>query len=272
MTHLGVAHLTAIDLDPPSFIRAAARAGFDGVGLRLLRVTDTSPGYPLMEDARMMRQTRDALDDTGLSASDIEFVMIRPGMNLDALNGMMDAGATLGARHLITAPYDPDHSRLADTLSRIGELCASRNISPVLEFFPWTTVPDLKTAWGIIAPLAPNIGILADSLHFDRSGSDLDLLRGLPATRVPFAHLCDALVTPPYDNDTLLHTAREERLPPGAGQIDLAGFVGALAPETPLVVEIPMTTMGRSEGADAVLSHVHDMTRKWMHDHCFALT
>ncbi|WP_254679195.1 hypothetical protein [Celeribacter baekdonensis] len=29
---LNAAHLTAIDLDPPHFIEAAAKAGFDGVG------------------------------------------------------------------------------------------------------------------------------------------------------------------------------------------------------------------------------------------------
>lgn len=40
----GVSHRTAIDLAPPAFVEAAARAGFDGVGLRLLRVTETSPG------------------------------------------------------------------------------------------------------------------------------------------------------------------------------------------------------------------------------------
>ena len=52
---LSLAHLTAIDLPPPELVRVAARVGFDAVGLRLIRVTDTSPGYPLMDDPVMMR-------------------------------------------------------------------------------------------------------------------------------------------------------------------------------------------------------------------------
>ena len=50
---VSVAHLTAIDLSPPDLIEAAATAGFDGVGLRLIRVTEegiTIDSTPLEED------------------------------------------------------------------------------------------------------------------------------------------------------------------------------------------------------------------------------
>ena len=57
---LSLAHLTAIDLPPPDLIRAAAEAGFDAVGLRLIRVNEVSPGYPLMDDPAAMRETRAA--------------------------------------------------------------------------------------------------------------------------------------------------------------------------------------------------------------------
>ncbi|MCB1333445.1 MAG: TIM barrel protein [Roseivivax sp.] len=235
-----LAHLTALHLDPPALIRAAARAGFDAVGLRLLRVTEDSPGYPLMDDAAALARTRAALAETGLAVQDIEFVKITPETQVQALLPLLDAGAALGARHVITAPYDPDLSRLAATLGALSEAAQERGLSAVLEFFPWTVVPDLASCWRVVQAAGDAVGILPDALHFDRSGSDLALLRALPPQRLPFAHLCDAQVQPSYSTEALLHTARQDRLPPGAGQIDLRGFLDALPPGTPLGLEVPL--------------------------------
>ena len=95
----------------------------------------------------MMRETRAALAETGLGVLDIEFVRITPETDLDALEPFLAAGAELGARHLIAAPYDHDLGRLAATASprsRIGPRPTAS--APVLEFFPWTVVPDLAAA------------------------------------------------------------------------------------------------------------------------------
>ena len=62
---LSLAHLTVIGLSPPEVVRVASRTGYQTVGLRLIRVTDKSPGYPLMHDRSMMRATKAAMDDTG---------------------------------------------------------------------------------------------------------------------------------------------------------------------------------------------------------------
>jgi hypothetical protein len=42
-----LAHLTVLGLPPPEMVRVAARTGYRYVGLRLIAVTDTSPGYAL---------------------------------------------------------------------------------------------------------------------------------------------------------------------------------------------------------------------------------
>ena len=99
-------------------VQVAARIGYRAIGLRLIAVTDDSPGYPIMDDAVMMRETRAALADTGLRVSDIEFVKITPEINVAALEFFLAAGASLGARHVIAGPYDHDHARLSDNLSR----------------------------------------------------------------------------------------------------------------------------------------------------------
>lgn len=258
---LSLAHLTAIGLPPPALIRAAARAGFDAVGLRLIRVTDDSPGYPLMDDPAMMRETRATLAETGLAVHDIEFVRITPELVPRSLEAFLDAGAELGAREVIAAPYDLDLARLADTLGKLSELAALRGVGVSLEFFPWTVVPSLDVALRLASEAGASVGILADSLHFDRSGSSLESLHTAPPDRLRFAHLCDAPVHPPYSTEDLLHAGRAERLPPGCGQIDLRAFLDALPPDLPLGLEVPMTARTKEIGADAVIGEVMTRTR-----------
>lgn len=241
MAHkLAVAHLSAIDLAPPAFIEAAGAAGYDAVGLRLIRVTDDTPGYPLMAQPQTLRETRSALKATGLEVSDIEFVRITPEFDIEPLLPFLDAGADLGARHVITAPYDPDLGRLADRLAELSEAGRTRGLGIVLEFFPWTVVPDLATCRQVVEMAGHEVGILVDSLHFDRSGSGYDDLAGLPPSRLSFAHLCDAPVLPAYTREQLIDTARSHRLPPGEGDIDLLRFLAALPADIPLGLEVPM--------------------------------
>lgn len=258
---LSLAHLTAIDLPPPELIRTAADVGFDDVGLRLIRVTETSPGYPLMDDPAMMRATRAALRDTGIGVHDIEFVKIEPDTDIPSLDRFLDAGAELGAKEVITAPYDADLSRLADRLAALDERAVSYGLGVVLEFFPWTVVPTLEAALDVVAAAGPRIGILPDSLHFDRSSSRIETLAALPPERLRFAHLCDATVHPPYSNDDLLHAGRAERLPPGLGGIDLAAFVRAMPPNLPLAIEVPMTQNAVDLGSAKVVSDVMRATQ-----------
>lgn len=261
-----LAHLTAIDLPPPELIREAANAGFDAVGLRLIRVTDTSPGYPLMNDPALMRETKAALRETGLQVHDIEFVKIEPGTDIDALRPFLDAGAELGAREVITAPYDPDLSRLADRLAALDEKARERGLGISLEFFPWTVVPDLDAALSVVNAAGPGIGILADSLHFDRSSSSHQLLAGVPGERLRFAHLCDAPVAPPYSTEELLYAGRDERLPPGDGQIDLIAFLGSLPSNIPLALEVPMSRRTKEEGSRPVIRAALDAARNVLAD------
>lgn len=249
MRPISLAHLTVIDLAPPQMVRLAAETGYDAVGLRLVRVTDTSPGYPLHRDPAALRATRAALDDTGLRVQDIEFLRLTPDFAAAAHAPVLEAGAALGARHVICAPYDPDLGRMADNLAALADLGAPLGIAPVLEFFPWTVLPGLAEARAVVqATGRADVGLLVDALHFDRSGSALADLAALPPHRLPFLHLCDAPVAPPYTEAQLLFAGREERLPPGQGQIDLDALLRAAPPGIPVALEVPMTAATRAHG------------------------
>ncbi len=246
---LTVAHLTAIDLAPPALIEASAAAGFDGVGLRLVQVTPDSPGYPLSSPGELAA-TRRAMAATGLVVADIEFLKITPDYRPDSFLAALDAGAELGERHVIAAPYDEDPERLAASMATLSDAARARGLSIVLEFFPWTPVPDLATCLRTVQRAGPEIGILVDALHFDRSDSTLAQLAAVPPERLPFAHFCDADVHPPYTIDELFDTARRNRLPPGEGEIGLVPFLHALPADLPLALEVPGT------GAEG-LAHLH---------------
>ena len=252
-----LAHLTVLNLAPPEMVEVAARTGYQTVGLRLIRVTDATPGYPLMDDKPMMRATKAAMAATGIGVLDIEFVRITPDFEVASLEPFIAAGAELGAKYLITSSYDSDLARLADRLAAISDLASQYELRATLEFFPWTVVPDLCSALRMVeAAERPVLGILVDTLHFNRSASRLEQLDQIPAARLPFVHVCDAPVQDSYTTEELLHAGRAERLPPGEGGIDIKGILSHMPQGIPVALEVPMTAMSAVKGAEAVALRV----------------
>ena len=243
-TAFSLAHLTVLNLAPPDMISLAARTGFQFVGLRLIAVTPTTPGYDLMADKAMMRETKQRMADTGVGVFDIEFVKITPGIDIQSHKPFLEAGAELSAKHVVVAPYDPDLSRMAKRIAEFCDLAAPLGLTINLEFFPWTVVPNLSTAVEVIGKAdRSNSGILVDTLHFDRSDSTLEQLDRVPTKWLNFVHVCDAAGEKPTTDEGLIFTAREDRLPPGEGQIDLVAILNHMPSDIPVGVEVPMAGM-----------------------------
>ncbi len=256
---LSLAHLTVLSLPPPEMIRVAARTGYQSVGLRLIAVNAESPGYPLMDDKAMLRETRAAMAETGITAGDIEFVRITPDIDVAALEPFLAVGAELGAKCLITAPYDPDLGRLSDRLGAIADLAKPYGLTAMMEFFPWTVAPNIATARRIIEGSGrENVGLLVDTLHFDRSGSTFAELAALPPEWLPFTHVCDAPAEKPTTTEGLLHHARAERLPPGEGGLDILGVLAHLPKGIPVALEVPMEQLTREAGPEEVARRVRE--------------
>jgi sugar phosphate isomerase/epimerase len=248
-----LAHLTVLSLSPPDMIAVAARTGYRHVGLRLIAVTAETPGYPLMNDKAMMRETKSRLGDTSVGVLDIEFVRLAPETDIASFESFLETGAELGARHVITAAYDPDRARLIERYAALCDLAAPFRLSVDLEFYPWTTVPNLSNAVEVVgAADRPNSGILLDTLHFDRSDSTFDELDRVPSNWLPFVHVCDAPAERPATTEGLIFTARAERLFPGDGGIDIAAIMRHMPPDIPVAVEIPMERLTREVGPEEV--------------------
>jgi len=244
-----LAHLTALSLSPPELVDAAADAGYRYVGLRLTRVTAQEPHYPLATDPALMRTTKVRLAATGIEVLDIELARIGPNERLSDFQRVLEAGAELGARHVIGQLPDPDRSRKIDRFAELCDMARPLGLIVDLEFPSWTETPDLREAARVLrAANQPNAGILVDLLHFARSGSSVSDLRELPAEWFHFAHVCDAPADVPATTEGIIHTARFERLYPGEGGIDVQGITDALPPGIPFALEIPRAMLSTQVG------------------------
>ena len=70
-----------------------------------------------------------------------------------------------------------------------------------------------------------NGGLNVDTWHCARTGTSTDELRALPGERVLAIQLSDA---PRQPEENLVHATLHDRSLPGEGELDLAGYLGAL--------------------------------------------
>ena len=80
---------------------------------------------------------------------------------------------------------------------------------------------------------------MIDTLHFSRSRCRLEELDAIPAEQFHYVQIADAAGEIPSTTEGLIHTAREDRLLPGEGDIDLRGILCRLPAGIPVAVEIP---------------------------------
>jgi sugar phosphate isomerase/epimerase len=239
-TVYSLAHLTALALPPPQLIRVAARTGYQQVGLRLAPAAPGGQAYPLMHDAPLLADTLACAKDLGVGVFDLEIVRVGASFRASDHLGFFEAGAKLGAKAMLVAGDDEDEARLSASFAALCEAAAPFGLSADLEFMPWTKVPDARTALRIVTAAAqPNGGVLVDALHVARSTTSLADLAAIPRGRLHYVQICDAPAEVPATTEGLIHTARCERLLPGAGGIDLAGIFATLPGDIPISVEIP---------------------------------
>ena len=117
---------------------------------------------------------------------------------------------------------------------------------------PWTSVPDLATARRIVDRVAQaNAGVLVDALHFDRSQSAIGDIATIPAGKLHYWQLCDAAAARPTSTEQMMHVARNERMFPGEGGLDLVSLARAMPPDIVVSLEVPTVTLAKTMDAEA---------------------
>lgn len=240
MSHLlSLAHLTLIELTPPEVIEVASAAGFRSVNLRLAPVAPGEKQHPMIGGTPMMKETLSRMNALGITVHDVEIIRLLPDTKIEQFEALLAAAAEIGARHMLVAGDSTDETAIADRYAQLCELGARYRINMGLEFMPWTGIKNIDSARRIIAH-AGRGSIIVDSMHVDRSGGTVADIAALPLAEFAYFQLCDAPRERPASDAELIFQARQARLPPGAGGIDLRGMLRAIPAESVISLEVPM--------------------------------
>lgn len=236
-----LAYLTVPGLTPPELTRVASEAGYDYVSHRLVHLN--VPGEPDIDplSPRIIRETKQALADTGMKVFDIELVRIMRSIDPESYLPAFEAGAELGASQVICSAWTDvrnDRGFIVDQFGKICDLAASFGLSVNLEFPAFSRLSSLEECLEILE-LAdrPNQGVLVDTLYMHFNRMSLLALERVPTEWIHFMHLNDANIIS-YTKDEMIHIARDERLYLGEGAIDFSA-VNYLFPDLPMSIELP---------------------------------
>ena len=235
-----LAYLTSHRCTPAESIRIAAQTGYQYVGLRLWPNAPGAPQQHLLGQPDALREALAAQKDTGVGVFDLEIIRINEAFDPHTWDALYDVGAQLNAKAILVAGDDDNEARLTENYARLCEVMQPFGMTADLEFMPWTAVKDAKSALRIVqnAGIPSNAGILVDALHFGRSTTTLDDIRAIPRQLLHYAQICDAAAGLDFTVEQMIHTARCERLLPGAGSIDVRGLFAALPADLPVSVEV----------------------------------
>jgi sugar phosphate isomerase/epimerase len=238
---LALAALSMLELSPPDMVSCAAAAGFSHVGLRLLPATTEEPQHNMLGNSRLLRETLQRLQDTGVQVSDVEILRLKAEVDVASYLPMLESAARLGAREVLVAGNDPDFARCVDSFARLCELGAPLGLSMNIEPMPWTDIRNIGMAMQLLEQAGQdNAALLVDAIHFDRAGDTPAALGSVPRQRLHYMQLCDAPSAKPDSIEQLLYQARAERMPPGHGGLPLAELLLALPQDLPIALEVPM--------------------------------
>jgi sugar phosphate isomerase/epimerase len=239
MRRYSLAHLTAIKASPRRLIELAAGAGYDFVGLRLRDVLP-GDGWPMAAGSTMLLETKRALDDHGVALLDVELAKLTPDTAIADFRPLLDSAAELGARHILAQAHDDDQVRLLENFNALADLASPYGLTIDVEFLTWTSMRGVANVLELLeASGRTNVGLVVDTLHFCRSQCTVEDLEGVPASLLHFIQLADAKPEIPESIQGLIHTAREDRLLPGDGGLDLVPILQRLPAETIIGIEIP---------------------------------
>ncbi len=129
--------------------------------------------------------------------------------------------------------------RAAADFRELGDIARAHGVRVGYEALAWGRhVNDHRDAWEVVRRADhPNVGLILDSFHTLARKIDVETIRAIPGDRIFIVQLADA---PRIDMD-LLYWSRHFRNMPGEGDLDVTGFMRAVAAtgyDGPLSLEI----------------------------------
>jgi sugar phosphate isomerase/epimerase len=242
---LGTANLLQLTL--PEFADVAERAGFRRITARPYAFARA------LDDGWTEDSLRQRLGDAGIAVTMIDALThALPGMRAVAdLDSKVTArlppevldppdeavcfraAVALGASVVNVTHYlgEPTPlATLADAVGAVARRAASHGLRICLEFFPDSGLPDLSFAQSVVETCGePNVAVLLDVFHLDRSGGTVADVRRLPPGAIAGIQLSDRVRPAPG----AAHVPLSGRLLPGEGELGLRDLVDAALENSP---------------------------------------
>jgi sugar phosphate isomerase/epimerase len=240
---------------------AAARAGeFSAISF-----LDSDYQQARREERLSDADLRAMLADHGLRVAEIDPLLNWvPGLESSMFGAseaeFYDIAEALGARSInlaLALPMPFARELLTSAFAAVCDRAANLGLLVQLEPLPWTAVPSLAVAAGIVADAGRNNGgVMLDAWHWARAGADLDAVASCGGS-VNGLQLSDAPAV--AEANAIAETLHRRRLP-GDGAIDLAGLMrrldgaGCTAPVgievfSDELARLPATEIGYRAGA-----------------------
>lgn len=265
-----LAHLTVLGCAPPEMTYIAGRTGYDYVSFRPIYMgLPGEPNYALgaPENKEMLKQTKTALNDTGVKLLDIELARIFDGVDVKSYAPAMEAAVKLGGTEVLSSVWTPKWNYSVEKFAELCELAKCYGLYVNLEFVTFASITNLAQAVQFLQEVnQDNVGIMVDTLHFSRSRVAVAELDTVPLEWFRFAHLCDGPAEIPETREGLIHTARDARLYPGEGGIDIAAILNRI-PEIPYSIELPHLQRSKEMGYAEHAYRCIERAKQYFTDH-----
>lgn len=237
---LSLAYLTVFGCPPVEHVQAAAAAGYDAAGLRLIAPHGLELAHPIVGDKALIRQIKAVAADLGVSFLDGEVFTLLPQTDVEAWLPVIETAAEFGMPIMQITSEDPETSRAADNLGRIADVAGRHGIKMAIEFMRWRAAATIEDAAALAkASGRDNVGILLDALHLSRSGGSPASVAALPGELMLYLQLCDAPAAQPTSDADAVAEARGARLLPSDGDLWLKELMAQLPHDIWISVETP---------------------------------
>jgi sugar phosphate isomerase/epimerase len=245
MDTLGIERLCVFGMPPVEFVHLAADLNCRYIAIALTPTTYNPHGYPLWslrDDAKLRREMNAAMRDRGVSISLLEGFGVQPGKDVRDYAADLAILRELGGTRINATSVDRDLSRTFDQFASLAELAGEFGIETDIEVSAGP-IKTLEIALRAVRHVnRPDFRLLIDTMHYIRRNcGTVQQLAAVDPAQIGYVQLCDAPVTPAFDN--YIEEALHERRVPGTGDLPLLEMLRVLPPGLVIGLEVPQRSL-----------------------------
>lgn len=276
---LALAHLTILGTPPPVMARLAAAAGYRSIGIRLLPATTSEIRHDMGPDSYLLKETRKALEDTGITVLDVEALSLDSKISRDDWLVALDVAHQLGASVLNVIGSDWTRDRLIERFAVLAADAEEFGVRASLEPISYQAVSTIGDASSIVTEVGRG-GIMVDTLHFQRAGGKPEDIENVPLAQFSMLQLSDgpvmerrSVAIPANDPMGQKEGATTRELEsrvlrdlPGDGEFPLVPLLRKLGPTIPVSVEVPNPSLVELMGEADYIKLAYRKAISLLHD------